>query len=62
MRRRTRKPAIRIEFVGFLQWWDELSYSDQQKWLKTRETNFRYRGDSNYLVALFNQKEPKHDQ
>jgi|SoimicmetaTmtHPA_FD_contig_51_1630065_length_1057_multi_4_in_0_out_0_3 hypothetical protein len=58
-RRKPEKPfRLTVEFVGFLQWWDEQSYSTQQAWLKAREKNFRYRGDSNYLVALFNQKEP----
>lgn len=61
-RRKTPKPfRLSVEFVGFLEWWDELSYANQQKWLKSREVNFRYRGDHNYLLALFNQKEPHRD-
>ena len=55
-RRKTRKPDIQVEFVGFLEWWDGLSCSAQQTWLKTRETNFRYRNDSNYLIAVASQK------
>jgi hypothetical protein len=58
MTRKTKKRVI-VEFVSFLEWWDELSYSSQQKWLKSRETNFRYRNDSNYLIAAQNQKSPQ---
>lgn len=61
MRRRKTKKHIIVEFVGFLEWWNELSYESQQKWLKSRETNFRYRNDTNYLIAIAEQKPPRQE-